>query len=133
MTCPPENKLIFYQSYFSKTCHFSLCPNQTYMIYFFSSFPRCDWCRCLGSLKNRLQDFCAKNLLGTTQVRGRFSKIGQREKLKYDATSTRVLLTCQENVRAGVSLQNCPVLRQSKWDSVAYHNLQPDMGGRDLD
>lgn len=83
----------------------------------------------LGFPKNRLQDFCAKNLLGTTQVRGKVSKIGQREKLKYDATSTRVLLTCQENLRAGVSLQNCPVLRQSKWDSVAYNNLQPDLGG----
>lgn len=82
----------------------------------------------LGFSKNRLQDFCAKDLLRTTQVRGKVSKIRQREKLKYNGTSTRVLLTFQENLRAGVSLQNCPVLRQSNWDSIAYNNLQPDLG-----
>ena len=82
----------------------------------------------LGFPKNRLQDFGAKDLLETTQEKGKVSKIRQREKLKY-STSTRVLLTFQENLRAGVSLQNCPVLRQSNWDSTAYNNLQPDLGG----
>ena len=45
-----------------------------YNIFFFHHFP-VGLVSLLGFPKNRLQDFCAKDLLETTQVKGKVSKI----------------------------------------------------------
>ena len=52
---------------------FGICK-VLYNIFFFHHFP-VGLVSLLGFPKNRLQDFCAKDLLETTQVKGKVSEI----------------------------------------------------------